>query len=318
MRSAKRWAIIGPTASGKSDIALYLAEHLPIEIVSVDSMMIYRDMDIGTAKPTPEERKAVPHHLIDILDPTQAYSCAQFCEDVHNICSDIESRGRIPVLVGGTMMYFRSLEQGLSSALPKTDMVIRKELLACMETHGLEHMYALLKKVDIESTRYIHANDTQRILRALEVYRMTGKPMSVLRNQPLRHPEPSEGSPRIEQEYIMLMPRDRKWLHTRIEDRLRLMLNTGLVDETISILRKYQLPMDAQVFQSVGYKQVIQYLKKDLDWDALSERATIATRQLAKRQMTWLRSWSRGHLFYCDDKSVYNQVLNFIQRTLHA
>lgn len=311
MRSSKRWAIIGPTASGKSDIAIYLAQHVPIEIVSVDSMMIYRDMNIGTAKPTPEERAAVPHHLIDILVPTQAYSCAQFCEDVDHICRDIESRGRIPVLVGGTMMYFRSLEQGFSSALPKTDMVIRQELVACMEVHGLGHMYDLLKKVDIESTRYIHANDTQRILRALEVYHMTGKPMSLLRNQ-------QGDSNESNIEYIMLMPKDRHWLHTRIEDRLNKMLAVGLVDETISILEKYQLGMDAQVFQSVGYKQVIQYLKKDLDWNDLSEKAIIATRQLAKRQMTWLRSWSRGHLFYCDDKSVYNRVLNFIQRTLHA
>ncbi|MCA0402964.1 MAG: tRNA (adenosine(37)-N6)-dimethylallyltransferase MiaA [Proteobacteria bacterium] len=304
------FCLMGPTASGKTALSFELAKHFPIEIISVDSTLIYREMNIGTAKPTVEELKLVPHHLIDILDPTESYSAAQFCEDAKKLIKAISDRGNYPFLVGGTMLYYHALQQGLST-LPAADEKIREELLTEAMLYGWEHLHQKLKEVDPPSAAKIHQNDSQRIQRALEVYRLSGKPLSSF----------FEAKKEKELHFfnLSLLPEDRAWLHQRIASRFQEMLNQGLVYEVAEILQKWQLSSDCPSMKSVGYRQVIDYLAGDYDYTFLAEKGIAATRQLAKRQMTWLRNWKAPNYVYaCDKKSLSTEVIAKVNEILAA
>jgi tRNA dimethylallyltransferase len=287
--------LMGPTASGKTAIACELVQHFPCEIVSVDSAMIYCDMDIGTAKPDAATLLQAPHHLIDILAPTESYSAAQFCQDALDKCELIFAKGKIPLLVGGTMMYFHALQQGLAR-LPSSDEAIRMQLWQQGENYGWDHMHQLLVNIDAVSAQKIHPHDKQRIQRALEVYQLTGKPLS-------SHLQAIARPSHYQFINILLLPNDRAWLHKRIALRFEQMLRLGLVDETKQLISKWQLTSAHTAMRCVGYRQVMDYLDGVFDYDQLSDKGIAATRQLAKRQLTWLRHWSDGHRFEAEDQS---------------
>jgi tRNA dimethylallyltransferase len=279
---ARAYALLGPTASGKSALALKLAAKLPLEIVSLDSALVYRGMDIGTAKPGAELRAQVPHHLIDIIDPDQSYSAGRWREDAVKKTMEILERKRIPLLVGGTMLYYRALIAGLDS-LPQADARIRAELDGDAASRGWPALHAELRTVDPAAAERIAPNDAQRIQRALEVWRLTGKPLSSL-----------HGATRAELPFevkgIALLP-DRALLHRRIEKRFDAMLRMGLVDELKGLRKKFRLDASMPSMRAVGYRQVWEHLEGDYDKEILREKAIVATRQLAKRQLTWLRSF---------------------------
>ena len=275
--------LMGPTASGKTELALKLVQALPCEIISVDSAMVYRGMDIGTAKPDPETLQRFPHRLIDICDPAEVYSAARFREDALRDMADIHQRGNIPLLVGGTFLYFKALEQGLSP-LPSADSELRAALGHEAQKIGWDGMHARLQQVDPEAAARIHPNDPQRIQRALEVYELSGQPMSVL----LEKDAPGLLPYRISK--LVLAPADRADLHERIAQRFRQMLQSGLIEEVEALYRRADLTKDLPSMRAVGYRQVWEYLEGIYDAAAMEERGIIATRQLAKRQFTWLRS----------------------------
>ncbi|OGA34075.1 MAG: tRNA (adenosine(37)-N6)-dimethylallyltransferase MiaA [Betaproteobacteria bacterium RIFCSPLOWO2_12_FULL_62_13b] len=301
---------MGPTASGKSRVALELAQRLPVEIVSVDSAQVYRGMDIGTAKPSAAERASVPHHLIDILPPTEAYSAALFRADALRVIGQIRSRARLPLLVGGTMLYFKALLEGLSR-LPSANAQIRAEIEAEAQDLGWPALHTRLAAVDPDTAARLKPRDSQRIQRALEVYRITGEPMSRL----LFHPPPLAGEGR-EGAFlsIALLPADRARLHQRISARLTEMLSRGLVEEVEALRQKYALSSELPSMRSVGYRQVWQHLEGELDRDELKDRAIYATRQLAKRQMTWLRSWPECSVFDCFAPALSGKLYEVINR----
>lgn len=273
---------MGPTASGKSALAAALAGHLPVEVVSVDSAQIYRGMDIGTAKPSAAERSKVPHHLIDIIDPTEAYSAARFRADALGLMNETTARGRIPLLVGGTMLYFKALREGLSE-LPESDAGIRERIDAEAARRGWPALHAELASVDAETAARLNPADAQRIQRALEVFRMTGRPMSQL------HGRKSSGPPfRLIE--LALVPSDRAALHRRIEARFDAMLKDGLVEELRALRKRYALRAAMPSMRCVGYRQAWQFLEGEIGGDELRGRGIFATRQLAKRQLTWLRA----------------------------
>ena len=288
--------LMGPTASGKTDLACALVTHLPCEIISVDSAMIYREMDIGTAKPDPETLARAPHHLIDILDPTASYSAAQFCEDATRLCESIISRGNIPLLVGGTMMYFRALQQGLS-VLPEANEQVREQLLDQAQMHGWAFMHDQLAHVDPVAAARIHPHDTQRIQRALEVHAITGQSLSTC----LHH---GTTPPAYQFVNLMLLPSDRAWLHARIGQRFDQMLAAGFIDEVAGLLQRWNLTPDHPALRCVGYRQVYEYLQGEYDYDILRAKGEAATRQLAKRQLTWLRHWPDGHGFEAERPDI--------------
>ncbi len=304
--------LMGPTASGKTDLACELVTRLPCEIISVDSAMIYRGMDIGTAKPDAETLSRAPHHLIDILDPPASYSAAQFCEDATLLCESIIGRGNIPLLVGGTMMYFRAFQQGLS-ALPEADEQVREQLLEQAQTHGWAFMHDKLVQVDPLAAARIHPNDTQRIQRALEVHTITGQSLSAYLQ---------EGSTPSAYQCIniMLLPADRAWLHARIERRFEHMLKAGLIDEVKDLLQRWELTSDHPALRCVGYRQVYDYLQGEADYDTLRAKGEAATRQLAKRQLTWLRHWRDGDPFEAENPDITKilKLINFNQREHHV
>ena len=275
--------LIGPTASGKSALAMALASRFPIEIVSVDSAQIYRGMNIGTAKPSAAERAAVPHHLIDIIDPTESYSAARFSADALSLMKGITERGRVPLLVGGTMLYFKALREGLSE-LPESDAQVRAQIDAEAAERGWPALHAELAKVDARTAARLKPTDAQRIERALEVFRLSGKPMSALLSRQ-KQERPPFGL--IE---IGLSPVDRGELHRRIEARFDAMLRSGLVEELRSLRKRYALRAGLPSMRCVGYRQAWQFLEGEIDRDELRNRGIFATRQLAKRQLTWLRS----------------------------
>ncbi|MCG5500167.1 tRNA (adenosine(37)-N6)-dimethylallyltransferase MiaA [Ectothiorhodospira lacustris] len=282
--------LMGPTATGKTDLAIRLCESLPLEIVSVDSALIYRGMDVGTAKPGADVLARVPHHLVDILDPAQAYSAARFRDDALALMADIAARGRVPLLVGGTMLYFRALDFGLDT-LPEADPAIRSGIDALALSQGWEAVHRELGRVDPVSAARIHPNDPQRLQRALEVYRITGAPLSSF-----------HGGPRCSQLpwrvlRLALMPPDRIRLRERIALRFRQMLRQGLVDEVSALRERGDLSVDLPSMRAVGYRQVWEYLEGRIDHDAMVTQAITATRQLAKRQMTWLRSYPDVEVF---------------------
>ncbi len=287
--------LMGPTGSGKSALSLKLAESIPSEIISVDSAIIYCDMDIGTAKPSKEELQLVPHHLIDIRNPSEKYSAAEFCRDAKKLIGEIQSRNKMPLLVGGTMLYFNALQKGLSD-MPSADQKIREKISSEAAKVGWSTLHERLSEIDPEASRKIHANDSQRIQRALEVYEITGKPISVLQNRDAV----DNSLPKMIN--LALGGIDRSILHERIEKRFDEMLDQGLVDEVRKLYDRGDLNIDLPSMRAVGYRQVWQYLTGEIDFNAMREKAIAATRQLAKRQLTWLKSWP--DLTWVDDQKV--------------
>ena len=274
---------MGPTASGKTDLAIFLTEHFPVDIISVDSALVYRGLDIGSAKPSVEELEKAPHRLIDVVDPTDVYSAARFRKDALKEIAEIIEADRIPLLVGGTMLYFRALLEGLSE-LPESDEVTRAKIADQANDVGWEIMHQRLASIDAEAAKRIHPNDPQRISRALEVYEMTGKSMSKLQKEHKAKPLPYEVLK------LALIPSDRAVLHQRIEKRFGHMLEQGLIEEVKTLRDRGDLHEDLPAIRAVGYRQVWDYLESRLDYTEMQERGVIATRQLAKRQLTWLRS----------------------------
>jgi len=303
--------VLGPTASGKTHVALDLAKRFPAEIVSVDSAQVYRGMDVGTAKPTAEERASVPHHLLDILDPTDAYSAGRFREDALRLIGEIHARGRVPILAGGTMLYFRTLTQGLAE-LPPAQPALRAALDRRAATEGWPALHAELAKVDPITAARLEPTDAQRIQRALEVYRVTGRTLaSLLRDTAI----PALVFDAVR---IALEPSDRAVLHDRIAKRFHAMLAAGLVEELAALRERYALHEDLPSMRSVGYRQAWQVLDGRSDAAGLADKGIAATRQLAKRQLTWLRSMEGVERYDClrPDlaESVAARVEGFLSR----
>lgn len=274
--------ITGPTACGKTDLALALAELYPLEVISMDSAMVYRGMDIGTAKPSPDILAGVPHHLVDILSPAESYSAGRFTADAREAVRGIRSRGRLPVLVGGTLLYLRALRDGLAS-LPRANPAIRRRLDREAELFGWEGLYRRLEKVDPAVADRISPKDRQRIQRALEVYELTGEPISALQSRERLEP----GMP---VRAVALVPSDRGRLAERIERRFDAMVEAGFVDEVRALRERGDLDPAMTSMRTIGYRQVWSHLDGDCDWPEARGKAIAATRQLAKRQLTWLRS----------------------------
>jgi tRNA dimethylallyltransferase len=279
--------LMGPTASGKTDLAIALHEQLPVQLVSVDSAMVYRGMDIGTAKPSPAELARAPHRLIDICDPAEAYSAADFRRDALAAMAEISAAGRIPLLVGGTMLYFRALQYGLSD-LPHADPGLRARLSEALEREGLAALHARLAGVDPEAARRIHPNDPQRTLRALEVWEATGRPLSELQQQP------GEAMP-YRPLKLVLAPPERAVLHARIDQRFLHMLEAGLVEEVERLVARGDLDPELPSMRSVGYRQVWRWLRGESSRVEMVQQGQAATRQLARRQLTWLRKEPATH-----------------------
>jgi tRNA dimethylallyltransferase len=273
--------LLGPTASGKSALAMQLAEKIPLEIVSVDSAQVYRGMDIGTAKPSAADRAAVPHHLIDIRDPSQPYSAAEFVRDATVAIREIRTRGKLPLLVGGTMLYAKALREGLSD-LPPANAQVRTQIEAAARDLGWQALHARLATVDSPTAARLKPNDSQRIQRALEIYEATGTPMSTLLA--------GDKSPAMTLSTIALLPSDRARLHQRIEQRFDAMLNSGLIDEVRTLHKRGDLFPDLPSMRCVGYRQAWRLIDGNCTFDEFRSAGIAATRQLAKRQMTWLRS----------------------------
>ncbi len=297
--------LMGPTASGKSDLAIALAKVLPCEIISVDSAMVYRDMNIGTGKPSKEILAEIPHHLIDIRDASESYSAEDFRVDALAIIETIIANNKIPLLVGGTMLYFKALLQGLDR-LPSKDEKIRQKLLLEKKQLGLPSLYQRLKIVDPDSAIKIHPNDPQRILRALEVYEITQMPLSKLQKN-TKNVLPYN----ILQ--IAICPTERQFLHNKIAARFEKMLELGFIDEVRKLFQCGNLSLDLPSTRCVGYRQIWQYLQGDYDFETMKNKAIIATRQLAKRQLTWLRSW--GDLYWFDSED--NDLIQKVERVIN-
>lgn len=275
--------LMGPTAAGKTDLAIQLCQTLNTEVISVDSALVYRNMDIGTAKPSADELAQAPHHLIDMLDPSEVYSTANFCTDALNKIEALHAQGKIPLLVGGTMMYFKSLLEGISP-LPEADVEIRKQLEIEANEKGWPALHEELTSVDPVAASRISENDSQRINRALEVYRITGKPMSELQNV-------KTGALPYKVLQFAIAPEDRSVLHQRIEQRFKIMLDQGFEKEVKALYNREDLNVKLPSIRCVGYRQMWDYLEGDIDYDEMVFRGIVATRQLAKRQLTWLRGW---------------------------
>ncbi len=303
--------LMGPTASGKSALAMAIAARLPVEIVSVDSAQVYRGMDVGTAKPGAQARSRVPHHLIDIIDPTEAYSAAAFRADALRLIGEISARGRVPLLVGGTMLYFKALLEGLSE-LPSSDPEVRAQIDEEAAERGWPAMHAELASVDPTTAARLEPRDSQRIQRALEIYRVSGRPMSELIGKTEDSPPP------FRQVAIGLVPSDRSELHRRIERRFDGMLANGLVDELRALRKRYGLRPGLPSMRCVGYRQAWQFLDGEVTKTELRDRGIYATRQLAKRQLTWLRSMPDIDVFDCLDPGLETRVNEFVSRALEA
>jgi len=292
--------LYGPTAAGKTALALELAKQLPCEIVSVDSALIYKGMDIGTAKPSQQEQAQVPHHLIDIRDPAESYSAAEFQHDARQCIEDILARDKVPLLVGGTMLYFKALLEGMS-VLPESDQQVRQQLTDELQQHGLAALHAQLSNIDPVSAARIHENDPQRTLRALEVFRISGKTLTELtqsRRGQLSYP--------VYQ--FAVAPKQRDVLHQRIEQRFDQMLAQPFEEEVRALYERGDLHPDLPSIRCVGYRQMWAYIAGDYDYQTMRERGIIATRQLAKRQLTWLRNWQGVQWFETDVGQLGEQV----------
>ncbi|WP_323084201.1 tRNA (adenosine(37)-N6)-dimethylallyltransferase MiaA [Providencia alcalifaciens] len=299
--------LMGPTASGKTALAIELRKHLPVEIISVDSALIYRGMDIGTAKPTQEELSQAPHRLIDILDPSQPYSAADFRRDALNVMDEISSQGKIPLLVGGTMLYFKALLEGLSP-LPSASPEVREAIEKIVQEQGWAEVHRRLAEVDPVSAARIHPNDPQRLSRALEVYLISGQTLTEMTQT-----AGTELPYNVFQ--FAIEPQDRKILHERIERRFRLMLEAGFEDEVKALHQRGDLHVDLPSIRCVGYRQMWSYLDGEIDYDEMVYRGICATRQLAKRQITWLRSWDNVHRL---DSEQPQQALDTVIQVISA
>jgi tRNA dimethylallyltransferase len=276
------YVLLGPTASGKSRLAMELAAKHALEIVSVDSAQVYRGMDVGTAKPSVPERRAVPHHLVDLLDPTEAYSAGRFREDALRVVQEVLARKKIPLLVGGTMLYYRTLAQGID-ALPQAEPGLRAQIDARAARHGWPALHADLARVDPATAARLSPNDAQRIQRATEVWELTGKPISEFQNQ-------AKADLPFQLRTFSLVPEDRSELHRKIAERFDAMLRAGLVDELKSLRQRFHLSAGLPSMRAVGYRQAWRFLEGEISESELRETGIAATRQLAKRQLTWLRS----------------------------
>lgn len=301
---------MGPTASGKTALAVSLVERFPLEIISVDSALVYRGMDIGTAKPDAATLARAPHHLLDIREPTEAYSAAAFCDDALRLMSDIVARGKVPLLVGGTMLYFRALLKGLDD-LPRADAALRQRLEIEAASRGWPALHADLARVDPLTAVRLAPNDSQRIGRALEIYQLTGTPMSALLDQ-VHTALPY----RVLQ--LALIPSDRAVLHQRIATRFDAMLADGLIDEVKTLRQMPALTADLPAMRAVGYRQAWAYLNGEIDLNGLREQGLAATRQLAKRQLTWLRSWPDAVTLDCLAPDLETQACAQVERHLTA
>ena len=301
--------LMGPTASGKTGVALELAQHFPVEIISVDSALVYRRMDIGTAKPDLTTRLKVPHHLIDLIDPTEGYSAAQFCEDALEAMRDIVERERVPLLTGGTMLYFKALQEGLSD-LPAADADIRMVIDAMAIETGWPAIHRELERIDPATAERLDPNDAQRIQRAMEIFYLTGKPMSELIAAGRSASLPYRLIP------IALIPGDRAALHQRIAARFEEMLELGLINEVRALREDYDLKPSLPSMRCVGYRQAWKYLDGEFGLGTLRDKAVAATRQLAKRQLTWLRAMEGVNTFDCLAEDLHEQVGEWLKRNL--
>ena len=303
-------ALTGPTASGKTAAAFAIAARWEVEIISVDSALVYTGMDIGTAKPTPQELAQVPHHLINIRDPRISYSAADFARDATRLINDINARGKLPLLVGGTMLYFKALWEGLDD-LPQANPEVRAAIETNALSHGWPALHADLAKIDPITAKRLAPNDSQRISRALEVYRISGQPLSsFFSDKSANFPPPNI--------LLSLEPTDRAWLHARISQRFDAMLAAGLIDEVKALRARGDLHPDLPSMRCVGYRQTWAALEGSLPLADLREHGIIATRQLAKRQMTWLRSFTTRTVVACDHADAIEQVVAHVNRTLSA
>jgi tRNA dimethylallyltransferase len=301
-------AIMGPTATGKTDLAIELIKHFPCEIISVDSALVYRGMNIGSAKPTAEELAVAPHHPMDSREPDETYSAADFCNDCLALMEDITSRGKIPLLVGGTMLYYKALQEGLSP-LPSADEAVRKKLEADALKLGSDAMHERLKRVDPVAAERIHKNDPQRVQRALEVYEITGRPMTELWSE--------QASEKLKYNLIkiVLFPEDRQSLHQRIELRYKKMVEQGFIEEVEDLKKYHHVSLDLTSMRAVGYRQVLEYLDGQYDYPEMINRGIYATRQLAKRQITWLRK-ERDANFYDPETLRVEELLQNLKNSL--
>ncbi len=306
------WAIAGPTASGKTALSLAIAQHWPVEIISVDSALVYRGMDIGTAKPSAHELAQAPHHLIDIRDPLNAYSAADFVRDASALITDIQARGHMPLLVGGTMLYFKALMEGLSD-MPTANPEVRADIEVRAQALGWPALHAELAAIDPTTAQRLAPNDSQRIARALEVFAISGQPLSQWHAQTRQH-----ASPLRPERLIALEPSDRAWLHTRIALRFEAMIEQGLVDEVRALRARGDLHPDLPSMRCVGYRQCWDMLDgcndqpQAIDLHTLRETGVSATRQLAKRQLTWLRSMPGRQVIACDSLDAQSSILKLI------
>lgn len=298
--------LMGPTASGKTALAMALYDALPCEIISVDSALVYKGMDIGTAKPTAEELAKYPHRLINLIDPLESYSAADFCRDALAAIAEIRAQGKIPLLVGGTMMYFKSLVEGISP-LPEASPEVRQQIENEANKHGWQHMHEQLKQIDPVSAERIHPNDPQRITRALEVYRLTGNNLTQLT-------EIKGESLQGDVLQFAITPKERKTLHQRIELRYEQMVEQGFEQEVIALRNRGDLHEDLPSIRCVGYRQMWQYLNGEYDFDEMIFKGVCATRQLAKRQLTWLRSWPDLHWLDMEDETNLAQILSAVSK----
>lgn len=304
-------AIMGPTASGKTLTALRIAAEIPSEIISVDSALIYRGMDVGTAKPTTDERASVPHHLIDILDPTRNYSVRQFCDDAARLVTDIIARGKLPLLVGGTMLYFKGLREGLDD-LPPADPALRAQIDMEIARHGITALHARLRELDPATADRLKPTDTQRIQRAIEIALLTGQPMSALIAKNTSPALPFSLLP------IALEPSDRSVLHARIAVRFDDMLSAhpSLLDEVRALRARDDLHLGLPSMRCVGYRQAWEYLDGTITEQEFREKGLAATRQLAKRQLTWLRSMHDRQIIDCLATDAPARALGIIKAAL--
>ncbi len=328
--------LLGPTASGKTALALHLANRFPLELISVDSALVYRDMNIGAAKPDASTLAQYPHHLINLIDPTEAYSAARFCADALHAIQAIQARGNTPLLVGGTMLYVKALVEGLS-AMPPADPVIRHELDLRLKQEGLAALYAELGAVDAITAARLKPADMQRILRALEVFLITGKPISKLQTRAqapvvaqdeVREERQEQASEQIKiqnQENVAfpfptlmigLIPQDRTVLHQRIAVRFDLMLEAGLIEEVQALRKQYLLKPDMPSMRAVGYRQTWDFLEGKINEKVWRETGIAATRQLAKRQLTWLRSMRQVETYDCFRPDLAEAVVDRVERFL--
>jgi tRNA dimethylallyltransferase len=297
---------MGPTASGKTDLAVWLCQRFPLEIVSVDSALVYRDMNIGTAKPDAATLAQAPHHLIDLLPPTEAYSAGRFKHDASAVMDAIRARGNLPLLVGGTMLYFRALRGGLDD-LPPADPALRAELESEAAIEGWPALHARLRQLDPETAQRLKPNDAQRIQRALELCLTSGGPMSALF---------TTQTPVAQENWLefALFPADRAWLHQRINLRFEQMLEQGLVDELRDLRTRYPLSPEMPSMRCVGYRQTWRFLDGEIDAPTLYAQGAAATRQLAKRQLTWLRGWEGAIKLECARSNLRDAVARQIQQ----